>query len=126
MQSVQRVYDEWRRDNRPLNGGQLPAQNNFIYANVSSIHIGSVSQENKEVYNTNKDGEEAEVNAFNVLNTAGKKQEASSMPLPAVCTQWAGFYNNPIYFERQTSEPTRDRDIDMSDDSALLTLTISS
>ena len=87
MQSVQRVYDEWRRDNRPLNGGQLPAQNNFIYANVSSIHIGSVSQENKEVYNTNKDGEEAEVNAFNVLNTAGKKQEASSMPLPAVCTQ---------------------------------------
>ena len=73
MQSVQRAYDEWRRDNGPLSGGQLPAQNNFIHANVSSIHISSVSQENKEVYNTDEDGEEAEVNTFNVLGTAGKK-----------------------------------------------------
>ena len=86
MQSVQRVYDEWRRDNRLLGGGQLPAQNNFIHINVSSIHVSSVSQENKEVYNTNEDGEEAEVNTFNVSGTAGKKQEASSMSLPAVCT----------------------------------------
>ena len=86
MQSVWRVYDEWRRDNRPLDGGQLPAQNNFIHANVSSICVGSVSQENKEVYDTNKDGEEVEVNAFNVSGTADKKQEVSSIPLPAVCT----------------------------------------
>ena len=86
MQSVQRVYDEWRRDNRSLNSSQLPAQNNFIHANVSSIHIGSVSQENEEVYNTDEDGEEAEVNTFNILGTAGKKQEASGISLPTVCT----------------------------------------
>ena len=73
MQSVQSVYDEWRRDNRLFNSGQLPAQNNFIYVNVSSICVGSISQENKEVYDTNEDGEEAEVNAFNILDTAGKK-----------------------------------------------------
>ena len=73
MQSVWRVYDKWRRNNRPLSGGQLPAQNNFIHTNISSIHVGSVSQENKEVYDTNEDGEEAEVNAFNILGTAGKK-----------------------------------------------------
>ena len=73
IQSVQRVYDEWRRDNTPLNSGQLPAQNNFIHTNVSSICIGSISQENKEVYNTDEDGEEVEVNTFNVLGTAGKK-----------------------------------------------------
>ena len=73
IQSVQRGYDEWRRDNRPLNSGQLPAQNNFIHTNVSSICIGSISQENKEVYNTDEDGEEVEVNTFNVLGTAGKK-----------------------------------------------------
>ena len=86
MQSVQRVYDKWRRDNRPLNGGQLPAQNNFIHINVSSICVGSISQENEEVYNTDEDREEVEVNTFNVSGTAGKKQEVSSMPLPAVCT----------------------------------------
>ena len=43
MQSVQRAYNKWRRDNRPLDGGQLPAQNNFIHINVSSIHVSSVS-----------------------------------------------------------------------------------
>ena len=86
IQSVQRVYDEWRKDNRPLSDGQLPAQNNFIHINISSICVSSISQENKEVYNTNEDGEEAEVNTFNVLGTAGKKQEVSGMPLPAVCT----------------------------------------
>ena len=73
MQSVQRVYNKWRRDNRPLSGGQLPAQNNFIHANISSIHVSSVSQENEEVYNTNEDGEEAEVNTFNISGTVGKK-----------------------------------------------------
>ena len=73
MQSVQRVYNEWRRDNRPFGGSQLPAQNNFIHANISSIHVSSISQENEEVYNTNKDGEKAEVNTFNILDTAGKK-----------------------------------------------------
>ena len=73
MQSVQRVYDEWRRDNRSLSGGQLPAQNNFIHTNVSSICVGSVSQENEEIYDTDEDGEEVEVNTFNVLGTAGKK-----------------------------------------------------
>ena len=73
MQSVQRAYNEWRRDNRPLSGGQLPAQNNFIYINVSSIYISSVSQENKEVYNINEDGEKVEVNTFNISGTADKK-----------------------------------------------------
>ena len=73
MQSVQRVYNKWRRDNRPLSGGQLPAQNNFIHANISSIHVSSVSQENEEVYNINEDGEEAEVNTFNISGTVGKK-----------------------------------------------------
>ena len=73
MQSVWRVYDEQRRNNRPLNGSQLPAQNNFIHANVSSIYVDSISQENKEIYNTNEDREEAEINIFNVLDTAGKK-----------------------------------------------------
>ena len=126
MQSVQRVYDEWRRDNRPLGGGQLPAQNNFIHANVSSICVGSISQENKEVYNTDEDGEEAEVNTFNVSDTAGKKQEVSSTPLPAVHTQQAGFYDNPSHFGRQTSEPTGDGDMDMSDDSAPLISTVPS
>ena len=126
MQSVRRAYDEWRRDNGPLGGGQLPAQNNFIHANVSSIRVGSVSQENEEVYDTDEDGEEAEVNAFNVSGTAGKKREASSMPLPAVRTRRAGFYDDPTRFERQTSEPTGDRDVDMSDDSAPLTSTIPS
>ena len=126
MQSVQRVYDEWRRDNRSLSGGQLPAQNNFIHVNISSIHVSSISQKNKEVYDTNEDGEEAEVNAFNISGTAGKKWEVSSMPLPAVHTQQAGFYDNPSCFGRQTSEPTGDRDMNMSDDSALLTLTVPS
>ena len=126
MQSVQRVYDEWRRDNEPLDGGQLPAQNNFIHANVSSIHVSSISQENEEVYDTDEDREEAEVNIFNVSDTAGKKWEASSTPLPVVYTWWAGFYDNPSHFRRQTSEPTGDRDMDISDDSAPLTSTIPS
>ena len=100
MQSVQRAYNKWRRDNRPLGGGQLPAQNNFIHINVSSIYVSSVSQENEEVYNTNEDGEEAEVNTFNISDTAGKKQEASNTPLPTVCTQQAGFYDDPTHFRR--------------------------
>ena len=48
------------------------------------------------------------------------------MPLPAVCIQQAGFYNNPTYFKRQTSELTGDRDIDISNDSTPLTSTIPS
>ena len=48
------------------------------------------------------------------------------MSLSTVYTWWAGFYNNSTYFKRQTSEPTGDRDMDISNDSALLTSTIPS
>lgn len=121
MQSVRRAYDEWRKDNGPLGGGQTSAQNNFISASVASIRVGSASHENDELYDTDEDedgDEQAEVNTFNVPNAAGKKREANGAPLPSVRTRRAGFYDGPSQTIQPTSEPVGDEDVDMSDDAA--------
>lgn len=116
IQSVQRAYNKWRKDNRPLGGGQTPVQNNFISTNVSSICVGSASHKNEGLYNTDEDkGEQAEVNTLNISNSAGKKREANGTPLPSVHTHQAGFYDN-----HPLSEPVRDGDVDMSNNTAPL------